>query len=86
MRATFAKVLFRREAIRTGVLQIQSRGRDIDLWSIDDQPISLRDISISRVIDSGAHGTVFEGTEAALERKVAVKVWYRPVIESEMYR
>lgn len=45
--------------------------------SIDGQRIALRDIYITKVIDSGAHGTVFEGTEKALDRKVAVKVWYR---------
>lgn len=44
---------------------------------IDGRPIALRGLTIDRIIDSGAHGTVFEGTETALERKVAVKVWYK---------
>lgn len=44
---------------------------------IDDHPISLQNITIDNPIDSGAHGTVFEGTETELGRKVAVKVWYR---------
>jgi serine/threonine protein kinase len=44
---------------------------------IDGKRIPIRGIRIDRAIDSGAHGSVFEGTEIALDRRVAVKIWYR---------
>jgi serine/threonine protein kinase len=44
---------------------------------IGGKPIDLRNIRIDKPIASGAHGSVFEGTEITLDRKVAVKIWYK---------
>ena len=44
---------------------------------IDHRPIPLRNITVHKPIASGAHGSVFEGIETGLGRKVAVKLWYR---------
>ncbi len=44
---------------------------------IDGKRISIRNVRIDRAIDSGAQGSVLEGTEIALDRRAAVKIWYR---------
>jgi len=44
---------------------------------IDGRAVPLPKIKMLRMIDSGAHGSVFEARDTSLDRLVAVKIWYR---------
>lgn len=44
---------------------------------IDGRAVPLPKIEMLRMIDSGAHGSVFEARDTSLDRPVAVKIWYR---------